>query len=202
MAKSKTTKKAPASKTGTAKAAKAKESPKSKPAPSRPAKDSEPVRAPKPAAAPSGAGKAAASQPGEGRRFDPGFSPRAHEEAQLTKTQISELFQKLVDERARVLRGLDKHLGEAVTDIDPLADEVDVATRHSEQAYLIRFADKERKLLREIDHALEKMRVGEYGLCEGTDEAIGYPRLALRPWTRYSVRYKEELEREKRQRQF
>jgi DnaK suppressor protein len=195
MAKKTTTKKAPASKSTAskgdgAKAAKAKEGPKSKPAPSRPA-----AAAGRPQASPSQAGEGA-------RRFDPGFSPKAHEEAQLSKTQVSDLFQKLVDERARVLRGLDKHLGEAVTDIDPLADEVDVATRHSEQAYLIRFADKERKLLREIDHALEKMRSGEYGLCEGTEEAIGYPRLALRPWTRYSVRYKEELEREKRQRQF
>lgn len=202
MAKKTTSKKAPASKSASKtaaaksdgqKAAKAddapKESAKSKPEASRPASSS--------------AGRAAPSQAGEGgRRLAPGFSPRAHEEAQLTKTQVSELFQKLVDERARVLRGLDKHLGEAVTDIDPLADEVDVATRHSEQAYLIRFADKERKLLREIDHALDKMRIGEYGLCEGTDEAIGFPRLALRPWTRYSVRYKEELEREKRQRQF
>ena len=197
MAKKTTTKKAPASKSTASKsdgpkaasrpADKAKESPKSKPEPSRPAAKPEP----------------SPSQVGEGaRRFDPGFSPKAHEEAQLTKTQVTDLFQKLVDERARVLRGLDKHLGEAVPDIDPLADEVDVATRHSEQAYLIRFADKERKLLREIDHALEKMRSGEYGLCEGTDEAIGFPRLALRPWTRYSVRYKEELEREKRQRQF
>ncbi len=129
------------------------------------------------------------------------FTPKADEDAGLEEEQVLELFQKLQDERVRVLRGLDKHLGEAVTDIDPLADEVDVANRHSEQAYLIRFADKERKLLREIDHAIEKMRDGEYGLCEGTDEAIGFPRLSVRPWTRYSVRYKEELEREKRSRQ-
>jgi len=135
------------------------------------------------------------------KRPAPAFKPKADEDAGLEDDQVLELYQKLVEERARVLRGLDKHLGEAVTDIDPLADEVDVATRHSEQAYLIRFADKERKLLREIDHALEKMRDGEYGLCEGTDEAIGFPRLSVRPWTRYSVRYKEELEREKRSRQ-
>lgn len=204
MAKSKTTtKKAPASKSSPKSS---KESPKAKPAKASAERPSSPAESSGPGdegakSAPKATGTR--SQPGDGtRRIDPGFSPRANEEAQLTKTQVTELFQKLIDERARVLRGLDKHLGEAVTDIDPLADEVDVATRHSEQAYLIRFADKERKLLREIDHALEKMRSGEYGLCEGTDEAIGYPRLSLRPWTRYSVRYKEELEREKRQRQF
>ncbi|MEM1032792.1 MAG: hypothetical protein AAGN82_20775 [Myxococcota bacterium] len=138
---------------------------------------------------------------GKPSRPAPAFKPRADEDAGLDDDQMLELYGKLIDERVRVLRGLDKHLGEAVTDIDPLADEVDVATRHAEQAYLIRFADKERKLLREIDHALEKMREGDYGLCEGTDEPIGFPRLSVRPWTRYSVRYKEELEREKRSRQ-
>lgn len=154
----------------------------------------------KTAAAKSDAKAPTATSSQSGRK--PTFEAKAHSLAKLTKKQVKELHEKLIEERARVLRGLDKHLGEAVTDIDPLADEVDVATRHSEQAYLIRFADKERKLLREIDHALDKMRIGEYGLCEGTDEPIGFPRLSLRPWTRYSVRYKEELEREKRQRQF
>jgi DnaK suppressor protein len=60
-------------------------------------------------------------------------------------------------------------------------------------------ADKDRKLLIEIDVAIEKMKNGEYGLCEGTDEPIGFKRLEIRPWTRYSVAYKELLEREKAQ---
>jgi DnaK suppressor protein len=64
---------------------------------------------------------------------------------------------------------------------------------------LIRFAGKERKLLIEIEHALEKMNTGEYGVCEGTGDPIGYKRLELRPWTRYSVAYKEQLERERSQ---
>ena len=127
---------------------------------------------------------------------------KADPDANLTKEQVKELHQKLLDERKRVAIGLEKHLGEAVTDTEPFADEIDAASRHSEQAYLIRFADKERKLLREIDHALDKMRSGEYGICEGTDEPIGFPRLNLRPWTRYSVTYKEELEREKRARKY
>ncbi|MEM9695418.1 MAG: hypothetical protein AAGA56_22935, partial [Myxococcota bacterium] len=52
------------------------------------------------------------------------FMGKADEEANLTQDEVAELYQKLLDERARVVRGLDKHLGEAVTDIDPLADEV------------------------------------------------------------------------------
>ena len=129
-------------------------------------------------------------------------APKADPDSNLSKEQVKELHGKLVAERKRVAMGLEKHLDEAVTDTEPLADEIDAASRHAEQAYLIRFADKERKLLREIDHALTKMRTADYGICEGTGDPIGFPRLNLRPWTRYSVTYKEELEREKRARKF
>jgi DnaK suppressor protein len=124
---------------------------------------------------------------------------RPHPDAKLNKQEIQLLYQKLVDERNRVLSGFDRHVSEALEDGDVLADEIDIAQRSTDQAWLFRFADKERKLLIEIEAALEKMRTGEYGLCEGTDEPIGYKRLELRPWTRYSVGYKELLEREKAQ---
>ena len=58
--------------------------------------------------------------------------------------------------------------------------------------------DRDAKLLREVERALEKIKDGTFGYCEGTGEPIGYARLKLRPWTRYSVTYKEELEREEK----
>ena len=58
---------------------------------------------------------------------------------------------------------------------------------------------KERKLLNQIELALRKIAEEEYGFCEGTGEPISKKRLALRPWTRYSIEYKEELERRKKQ---
>lgn len=123
----------------------------------------------------------------------------AHPDAKLTQREIASLFSKLVEEKTRVISGFDRHVQEALADDDVLADEIDIAQRSTDQAWLFRFADKERKLLIEIDAAIEKMRNGEYGICEGTDEAIGFKRLELRPWTRYSVAYKEMLEREKAQ---
>ncbi len=124
---------------------------------------------------------------------------RGHPDAKLTKTEVGSLFQKLVEEKDRVLSNFERHVDAALADEDILADEIDLAQRSTDQAWLFRMADKDRKLLIEIDAALEKMRSGEYGLCEGTDEPIGFKRLELRPWTRYSVAYKEMLEREKAQ---
>ena len=122
----------------------------------------------------------------------------AHLDAELTDEQVTQLHETLLKERDRVQKGLERHIAEAVQDVDRLADDVDLASRHSEQAYLMRFADKERKLLREIDHALVKLRAGTYGVCEGSMEPIGFARLTLRPWTRYSIEYKEQLERQRR----
>ena len=150
---------------------------------------------PPPAAAPARAAKPKK----EAAPVKPAVQLSAHEDAGLTKAQITKLHERLLEERDRVRQGLGQHMIAATAGSDQLVDELDIAQRNTEQAYLLRFADKERKLLLEIEHALEKMRTGEYGVCEGTGEAISYKRLELRPWTRYSVAYKEQLERERAQ---
>ena len=63
----------------------------------------------------------------------------------------------------------------------------------------MKLVDKERKLLNQIQRAIGKFAEGEYGICEGTGDYISRKRLELRPWTRYSVHYKEMLERQKKQ---
>jgi RNA polymerase-binding protein DksA len=169
----------------------------------------------KPAAAKPAAAKPAAAKPAKkpgpnGERTAlPAEPPRpiatpegpisAHLDAQLSQQEVEVLYDKLVTERQRVIVGFDRHLSEALGEAQVMPDETDMAQRSTEQAYLIRFADKERKLLSEIEHALEKMKSGEYGVCEGTEEPIGFKRLELRPWTRYSVGYKEQMERERSQ---
>ena len=129
-----------------------------------------------------------------------GTQLRAHPFSELNSAQLISLHEKLKEEHKRLREGMQQRLNDAISDIDPLADEIDIAQRHTEQASLMRFADKEQKLLNEIEHALDKMeKTGEYGVCEGTEEAISYKRLEVRPWTRYSVAHKEQLERERKQ---
>ena len=104
----------------------------------------------------------------------------------------------LEKERDSVKAKLARRL-EGMADDERPADELDQAGRIADQAFLLRLADKERKLLTQIERALEKFEDGEYGYCEGTGEPISRKRLNLRPWTRYSIEYKEELELAKRQ---
>lgn len=120
-----------------------------------------------------------------------------HEDAELTREDMRELKAALVKKRAEVVRDYERHIREANEDTENLPDEMDIAERQSRHAYLFRLADKEGKLLREIDRALAKFERGTYGICEGTNEPIAVARLRARPWTRYSMEYKEELERQK-----
>ncbi len=78
-----------------------------------------------------------------------------------------------------------------------MPDEADQASAAEAQTFELKLANKDRKLLNLIEHAIDKMRRGEYGLCEGTDEPIELRRLEARPWARFSVAHKEALEKDR-----
>src|SRR3989338_3800217 len=118
-------------------------------------------------------------------------------ERSLTQAQQKELVQSLEATRAELQDKLKKRRSGTTAEQTP-GDEADLASEDAEISLETRLMDRDAKLLREVERALDKVQNGTYGLCEGTDEPIGYARLKLRPWTRYSVTYKEELEREER----
>ncbi len=118
-------------------------------------------------------------------------------EKDLTPAQIKELVTMLSDKREELVGALkNRRTGAQGESRAGKGDEADQASEDAEVALETRLMDRDAKLLREVERALEKVKSSTYGLCEGTDEPIGYARLKLRPWTRHSVTYKEELERE------
>lgn len=86
---------------------------------------------------------------------------------------------------------------EALAESSAGGDDADQASTSSTQAFDLRLAEKDRKLLELIDHALEKFAADTYGLCEGTGDPIAVARLRLRPWARFSVDHKQRLERDR-----
>lgn len=76
----------------------------------------------------------------------------------------------------------------------------DQGTDAYEQEFTLGLVEKDRKLLREINAALAKVHDGSYGLCEGTGEPIGQPRLEAQPWARYSIEHARKLEKPSYQR--
>ncbi len=118
----------------------------------------------------------------------------------LTLTQVKEM-KKLLTAKQQELQQSISHRRERDSTIDPseIIEELEQASAGQHQDVSLRILDKEVKLLREIDRALKKFDQDEFGLCEGTHEPIGYARLKARPWARYSVIHKEELERLQRE---
>ena len=118
----------------------------------------------------------------------------------LTPTQISEMKKLLSGKQDELRRSISQRRDRDST-VDPseIIEELEQASTGQHQDVSLRILDKEVKLLREIERALKKFEQEEFGLCEGTLEPIGYARLKARPWARYSVTHKEELERQQRE---
>jgi DnaK suppressor protein len=124
---------------------------------------------------------------------------KSDKEKPLSKKELDKYKKRLMELRDEVGARIRERASTArIDDANDLIEEMDQANRATEEAFNMRLLDKEVKLLREIDYALRKFDEGTYGICEGTDEQISRARLDARPWTRYSVAYKEQLEREKK----
>lgn len=78
-------------------------------------------------------------------------------------------------------------------------DPNDRATQESEFGLELRTRDRERKLLKKIDSALERIDNGSYGYCEETGEEIGLKRLEARPVATLCVEAQERRELAERQ---
>jgi DnaK suppressor protein len=61
------------------------------------------------------------------------------------------------------------------------ADPNDRASQESDIALELRNRDRERKLIKKIDEALERIEKGEYGYCDSCGVEIGLKRLEARP---------------------
>ena len=112
------------------------------------------------------------------------------------KDSITKLREVLVNRREAIRRAL-------VGDLSLLrelknqtsADAVDSALDAVQDEISSQMAAVEARELNRIDRALEKMRSGEFGLCEGCGKAIPLARLQALPFVIYCVPCQEEAER-------
>jgi len=109
----------------------------------------------------------------------------------------------LLEKRREILRNVNEFEDEALrkSRLDATGDlssmpihMADIGTDNYEQEFALGLMDSERKLLREIDDALERIEQQTYGICEGTGKPIPKARLEAQPWARYCVEYARMLE--------
>ena len=106
-----------------------------------------------------------------------------------------EYFRMLLTER------LNESLGKAretLADIsDPKErprDEIDQAAFCSETGFALRIRDREAKLIKKIEEALQRLEDGTFGICEECGEEIPLKRLMARPVTTLCIECKKEQE--------
>ncbi|OPL13657.1 MAG: RNA polymerase-binding protein DksA [delta proteobacterium ML8_D] len=105
------------------------------------------------------------------------------------------LLQKKLDD---LLGEADKTL-EEMTDMDNhFPDPTDRASAESDRSFELRIRDRERKLIKKIDKALERIENGTYGICEDCGEEIGIERLKARPVTTRCIECKSKQEKEEK----
>ena len=121
---------------------------------------------------------------------------------ELTREEVQNLKQLLIKMRDELFAKEQerKHDGSYEISRDDISDETDLASVETDQEVNMKLAEAERQKLALISKALRKIEAndGTYGLCEGTGDPIGYKRLHIQPWALYSLRYQEDLERNRR----
>lgn len=84
---------------------------------------------------------------------------------------------------------------EDLTDSNEIfADPADRASAESDRAFTLRIRDRERRLIRKIQSALQRIDDGTFGTCEDCGDNIGIPRLKARPVTRLCINCKSRQE--------
>jgi DnaK suppressor protein len=93
-------------------------------------------------------------------------------------------FKKLLeDKREEILNEAERTLTELTDQSGNIPDPNDRASAEADRSFELRIRDRERKLLPKIEAALERIKDGSFGECEGCGEEIGLKRLEARPVT-------------------
>lgn len=111
----------------------------------------------------------------------------------LNEEQQQALRTRLQADRARILDNAREALGFTMDrDRDRVGrDSLDESTEEELYSTVMRFADRENRLLAKIDEALERLDAGIIDECEECEEPIGYKRLLARPVTTLCIDCKE-----------
>jgi len=121
----------------------------------------------------------------------------------LSTTDMKHFKKILLEKRKEILNNVNGIEGEALkkSRMDASGDlssmpihMADIGTDNYEQEFALGLMDGERKMLREIDEALERIENRTYGICQNTGKLIRKARLEAQPWAKYCVEYARMLE--------
>jgi DnaK suppressor protein len=132
------------------------------------------------------------------KKTAPARKTRRKRKSTLTPAEIDHFRAMLLAKRAEIIGDVNSIESEALrkSRLDAAGDlssmpihMADIGTDNFEQEFALGLMDSERKLLVEINGALNRISNGAYGICEGTGQPIAKARLEAIPWARYCIEY-------------
>lgn len=104
----------------------------------------------------------------------------------IDKNLVSLCKHKLLSTKADLLNRYQVHLTD-LRERETSSDEADQTASLLAENQILAAHQRLRLQLVEIEHALRRIEIGTYGICEETEEPIEQDRLLTIPWTRLSI---------------
>lgn len=114
----------------------------------------------------------------------------------MDEEQLAEIRARLLQMREDVLAESERaYAASQSLGKDGVPDIGDMSSNSYNQEILMNLSETQRSRVRDIDAALERMDQGVYGLCARCEEEIPLRRMEVRPFSRYCVDCKSEVEK-------
>ncbi len=126
------------------------------------------------------------------------YTPKRGEQY-MSREQLDHFRQILQSWKQDLMEEVDRTVSHMKDEAANFPDPNDRATQEEEFSLELRTRDRERKLIRKIDEALNRVEDGSYGYCLETGEPIGVKRLEARPVATLSIEAQERRERREKQ---
>ncbi len=117
------------------------------------------------------------------------------------KPEKKEMFKGLLEQRIDELLGeANKTVNDMTDDQENFPDPNDRASLESDRNFELRIRDRERKLIRKMQEAIQRIDTGTFGICERCGGPISEKRLIARPVTTLCIECKTKEEKLEKQR--
>ncbi len=110
--------------------------------------------------------------------------------------KLAEIREQLLQMREEILTEAKRFYAESQTlGKDGVPDIGDMSSNSYNQEVLMNLSNAQQGRVRDIDAALERVDKGVYGLCQRCEEEISPKRMEVRPFSRYCIDCKAEVEK-------
>ena len=117
----------------------------------------------------------------------------------MRKERLAQFRKKLQEKHRQLVEEVGKNVMYAKgPEDDSIKDLGDQATRAYDREFLFELGNGDRRLLKEVVSALQKLDDGGFGSCERCGEPIAEKRLEALPFARYCIECQRATEEEER----